>query len=98
MAETVFFIYPYTLVPEAGNLPGMIDELADQASMASNPAIQELQAMHNKRVEQVINENYERMPDQSCGSKTCSVFRQAFSIGEGEGPGYADFFVDDETG
>jgi len=98
MAETVYFLYPYTLVPEAGNLPAMIDELADQASMASNPAIQELQTMHNKRVEQAINENIERMPDDSCGDSTCSVFRQAFSVGEGEGPGHADYYVDDETG
>ena len=26
MAETVYFLYPYTLVPEAGNLPAMIVE------------------------------------------------------------------------
>ena len=45
MADTVFALYPYTLVPEAGNLQELIDELPNNASVSKNAAIQELKAM-----------------------------------------------------
>ena len=96
MADTVFALYPYTLVPEAGNLQEMINELTDKSSVAKNSAIQELRAMHSKEVEQAINDNFVHMPDKACGNKTCNLFRQLFD--EADAPGYADFYVDATTG
>ena len=96
MADTVFALYPYTLVPEAGNLQELIDELPNNTSVSKNTAIQELQAMHSKKVEQEINENFVHMSDKRCGNKTCSVFRQL--SGEADAQGYADFYVDAKTG
>ena len=96
MADTVFALYPYTLVPEAGNLQELIDELPNNASVSKNAAIQELKAMHSKKVEQEINENFVHLSNKSCGSKTCNVFRQL--SGESDAQGYADFFIDAKTG
>ena len=96
MADTVYSLYPYTLVPAAGNLQVMIDELSEKD--ASNSAVQEMQSMHQEKVEQAINANFEHLPDENCGDATCSVFRQVFQIDGIEDPGYADYFVDAETG
>jgi len=94
--ELSYSLYPYTLVPAAGNLQVMIDELSEKD--ASNSAVQEMQSMHQEKVEQAINANFEHLPDENCGDATCSVFRQVFQIDGIEDPGYADYFVDAETG
>ena len=98
MADTIYSLYPYTLVPAAGNLQVMIDEVSDKESLASNTAIQEMRAMYQEKVEQAINANFEYLPDQSCGADTCSVFREVFQIEGIDDSGYADYFIDAKTG
>jgi len=98
MANTVYLLYPYTLVPEASGLQEMIDGVSDKTALENNAAIEEMRGMHREKVEQAITENFQHMSDKPCGDSTCSVFRQVFINGGIDDPGYADFYIDPDTG